>query len=202
MQELRAIQNYNDYPRAADDEHEALVKFDHSCTFIGEQSHMETNGDTLSVRCETLKLAQSGRRQFAARSDCFKAPQAVVLLQCCDRKVVLRVATSSAATQLVGMPPVVVYSLPERRAHGAAPLDVAKWFGFVDALLCVVPYVVQLPLQPRSAAPQSLANGVREVVPIRTKAPLKRLVDDHFKVYEELRPRKSLRVLSESCCAS
>ena len=78
-------------------------------------------------------------------------------MQCYDDTFVVRVAAQSDA-QIVGMPIVVKYKMPVCRdvaVAGNAVVNLADWFGIVDAMFCVIPLAAQLPLAQHSPSQAS-----------------------------------------------
>lgn len=138
-------------------EHDAIVKVDNGlATFIAQHRPIDATRDTADVRNDATLLCQGARSQYGKRTGNDALPQIVVTMQCYGRNVEVRAITSCVGSQLVAMPIVVSYQMPAQADNGAAQLDVAEWLRFLDALLAVVPYAVQLQLKQRNP----VANAV------------------------------------------
>lgn len=136
---------------------DSVVKVGETATFFAEHKPMKcVASETLD---DSLKLVLAMRDQF---SQAGLKPEIVVTMQCADRDMTLRVARQSD-TQIIGHPIVAFYKLPERADDGAASLDLDKWLDFVDVMLCVVPYAVQLPLRRNQSSAVALVTPTKTV---------------------------------------
>ena len=119
---------------------DAKVERNGTATFLNEAKPADVRADSKVALEDAMKLVQATRDQYSHND---AKPQIVVSTQYVGRDVTVHVARpDSERTNIVGMPIVLHYQLPNPNDT----IDVAEWFGFVDAMLCVVPFAVQLPL--------------------------------------------------------